>query len=93
MFNEGRYWERVQTGELVAVTIHEGTPTFDKNQPTGTKTVTIAIRESADGPDLVHAHGFIQPGGAIGASGLMDPKRIWKDGKVFRIIKQKHRAP
>jgi hypothetical protein len=81
MFNEGRYWERVQAGELVAVVIHEGTPTSDKNQPSGTKTVPVAIPESVDGPDLVHAHGFIQPGGKIGASGLMDPKRIWSDGK------------
>src|SRR5258708_6968860 len=80
IFNEERYWERVQSGELVAITIHEGSPTADKNQPPGTKTVTVAIRETAAGPDLAHAHGFIQPGGIIGASGLMDPKRIWKDG-------------
>ncbi len=91
MFNEDRYWERVQSGELVAVPIHEGTPTPDKQQPPGTKTVTVAIRETLDGPDLAHAHGFIQPSGIIGASGLMDPKRIWKDGKVYRIIKQRNR--
>lgn len=93
MFNEGRYWERVQAGELVAVIIHEGTPMADKNQPPNTKTVTVAIRESKEGPDLAHAHGFFQPGGTIGASGLMDPKRIWKDGKLYRIIKQKNRLP
>jgi len=90
IFNEERYWERVQSGELIAVAIHEGTPTPDKQQPLGTKTVTVAIRETVDGPDLAHAHGFIQPDGTIGASGLMDPKRIWKDGKVYRIIKKKN---
>jgi hypothetical protein len=91
MFNEGRYWERVQSGELVAIPIHEDTPMADKNQPAGTKTVTYAIRETENGPDLAHAHGFIQPGGTIGASGKIDPKRIWKDGSVYRIIKAKNR--
>ena len=73
MFNEGRYWERVQAGELVVVPIHEGKPMPDKEQPSGTKTVTVSIRDH-DGSELAHAHGFIQPGGIIGASGLMDPK-------------------
>ena|SRR5579862_812892 len=91
MFNEGRYWERVQSGDLVEVRLHEGTPTPDKKLPLGTKTVTVAIRETPSGPDLVHAHGFILPDGRIGASGLMDPKRIWKDGKVYRLLKQKDR--
>jgi len=87
MFNEGQYWERVQTGELVAIPIHEGTPTPDKNLPPGTKTFTFAIRETSDGPDLAHAHAFVQPGWIIGASGRLDPKRIWKDGKLYRIFK------
>jgi hypothetical protein len=91
MFNDGRYWERVQSGELFYVTIHEGTPTPDKNQPPGTKTIMVAIRETLNGPDLAHAHGFIQPGWVIGAKGRLDPKRIWKDGKLYRIVYDKNR--
>src|SRR3989442_13633575 len=82
MFNKERYWERVQAGELVAVPIHTGTPSPESGQPPGTTTKTFAIRETANGPDLAHAHAFIRPDGTIGASGKPDPKRIWKDGKL-----------
>ena len=86
MFNEGQYWRRVQAGELFQKIIHKGTPDPQNNQPPGTMTVTIAIREgSEDGPTLAEVHGFIEPGWVIGASGKLDPKRIWKDGKVYRI--------
>jgi hypothetical protein len=85
MFNEGRYWERVREGELVAVEIHVGVPTPDKEQPPGTLTKTFAIRETHEGPDLAHAHAFIQPGWIIGASGRLDPKRIFRDGVLYRL--------
>src|SRR5262245_31406647 len=84
MFNEDRYWERVCSGELHYVKIHEGLPSPDSRQPPGTQTVTIEIRDSS-GSALAHAHGFIQPGWVIGASGLWDPKRIWKNGVLYRI--------
>src|ERR1700728_1498913 len=84
MFNEGQYWEKVRSRELVAVVIHEGMPDPDSGQPSGTITRTYAIRDR-DGNDLVHAHAFIQPGWIIGASGRLDPKRIWKDGVLYRI--------
>src|SRR5207247_3424047 len=88
MFNVGQYWERVLEGKLVAVPIHTGAPTPESGQPPGTTTKTFAIRETKNGPDLAHAHAFIRPDGTIGASGRPDPKRIWKDGKVYRIVKQ-----
>src|SRR5262245_51311602 len=92
MFNDGRYWERVQAGELYAKIIHEGTPTLESGQPPGTRTMMIEIRESENGPALAHCHGFIQPGWVIGASHRLDPKRIWKDGKVYRIKREDSEA-
>ena len=87
MFNAGRYWERVREGELVIVELYSGEPDPDKGQPPGTRTVTYAFRESKAGPDLAHAHAFIQPGWVIGASGKPDPKRIWKDGILYLLKK------
>jgi hypothetical protein len=85
MYNEGRYWPRVQAGELFCKIIHKGVPDHSSGQPPGTMTVMIAIREgSIDGRDLVHAHGFVESGWVIGASGKLDPKRIWKDGNLYR---------
>jgi hypothetical protein len=87
IFNEGLYWPRVQIGELDAVAIHWGTPDPESGQEPGTRTVMIAIRDKT-GADLVHAHGFIEPGWMIGASGKLDPKRIWKDGKLYRLKRE-----
>ena len=84
MFNAGKYWERVQSGELNSVEIHVGTPDAASGQPLGTRSKTIEIRDKT-GAALAHAHGFIQPGWIIGASGKLDPKRIWKDGILYRI--------
>lgn len=92
MFNEGGYWDKVRRGELIMVPIHEGVPTPDKEQPLGTRTMTYALRESKDGPDVARIHGFVQPGWVIGASGMWDPKRIFKDGILYRIVKEKDRA-
>jgi len=92
MFNEGRYWERVQAGELIAVTLREGSPDPANQQPAGTKSVVYVIR-TREGEDLVHAHAYVKPDGAIGASGRPDPKRIYKDGTVYRAGKQKDRPP
>ena len=84
MFNSGMYWERVRSGELELVIIHQGTPDPESEQPPGTVTRMYSIRNSL-GEDLVHAHAFIQPGWVIGGGGRLDPKRIWKDGKLYRI--------
>src|SRR5260370_26331433 len=88
IFNTGRYWERVRSGELDAVVIHEGTPDSDSEQPPGTVTRTYEIRDRS-GAALAHAQAFIQPGWVIGGSGKLDPKRIWKDGKLYRIDRSK----
>ena len=41
-----------------------------------------------DGSELVRAHRFVLPDGSIGASGKPDPKRLLKDGKLYRIEKK-----
>jgi hypothetical protein len=44
------------------------------------------------GEELARAHRYIGPDGKIGASGKPDPKRVYKDGKLYRIKSKKQLA-
>jgi hypothetical protein len=86
MFNEAKFVERAKTGEIREQVIHSGEPSAEIGLPPGTKTQMISYLDST-GFELARAHRFLLPDGTIGASGKPDPKRMFKDGKLFRIQK------
>ena len=86
MFNESMLVERAKAGEIVEVVIHSGLPTPDKGLPAGSRTQMISYRDKS-GLELARAHRFVLPDGSIGASGKPDPKRMLKDGILYRLRK------
>jgi hypothetical protein len=85
-FNEGKYWERTQAGELDVVVIDQGTPRADvlEKHP-GAVSQMISIRDRATKDELARAHMYLLPDGAIGASGRPDPKRLYEDGIHYHL--------
>lgn len=91
MFNEEQFEERVKKGEIKVVLIHSGIPSPEVGLPSGSRTEMISYRD-INGLELARAHQYVLPDGTIGASGQPDPKRILKDGKLYRIEKDKSRT-
>jgi hypothetical protein len=87
MFNEGRFVERAEKGEIKAVLIHTGIPSPEVGLPLGSRSEMISYRE-INGLELARAHQYVLPDGGIGASGKPDPKRILKDGTLYRLEKK-----
>lgn len=81
MFNEGRYYERVQSGELSALTERQKTPSPRYQQPPGTVSEEVAYFDG--GIKVARVHQFVLPDGTIGASGRPDPKAILREGVLY----------
>jgi hypothetical protein len=87
LFNEGRFWERVQAGELRAVVNAERpasveTPTI----PPGSMSQEVSYYDQ-DNNEVARVHQYVKPDGTIGASGRPDPKRLFINGILYRLIK------
>jgi hypothetical protein len=87
MFNEERFPERAETGEVTAVVVHSGAPSPEVGLPFGTKSEMVSYRD-VNGLELARAHRYLLPDGTVGASGKPDPKRLFKDGILYRIQKR-----
>ena len=87
MFNQEGFVERTETGELEAVITHRGKPSPEIGLPVKTQSQTVSYR-TTNGEELARAHRFVLPDGTIGASGKNDPKRIFKDGILYRLEKK-----
>jgi len=87
MFNEERFVERAERGEIKAVVVHSGTPSPDVGLPDGSKSELVSYRD-LNNLELSRAHQYVLPDGRIGASGMPDPKRVLKGGKLYRIEKK-----
>ena len=87
MFNQGGYIEGVAKGDIVERITHVGTPNPELNLPPGSESQEVTYVDANTGDELVRAHRYVLPDGSMGASGKPDPKRIWKDGKLYRLQK------
>lgn len=61
-FNAGRYWERVQSGELTTRVIQVSTPKADAEQPPGTLSQMISYFQ--DDQEVARVHQYLRPDGA-----------------------------
>jgi hypothetical protein len=88
MFNEGTYWERAQRGEFSVVALEDRHPTLTAaNEPHCTHSQMLSYRDSS-GNEVARVHQYLRPDGQIGASGKPDPKRLYKDGELYRLQKK-----
>ncbi|MBA3571931.1 MAG: hypothetical protein H0W34_08165 [Pyrinomonadaceae bacterium] len=89
MFNEGRFWERTQAGELRAVVAKERIPSEvdDVTIPLGSVSQEVRYYDQ-DNNEVARIHWYIKPDGSIGGSGLPDPKRLMVNGILYRLEKK-----
>lgn len=87
MFNEGGYVERAETGDLRVVITHSGTPSPEVGLPPGSKSQMISYL-TENGEELARAHRYLLPDQTLGASGKPDPKRVFQNGKLYRVKKK-----
>lgn len=83
MFNEGRYVEREQEGELVAFTKgdrHPSPPLAFEPFCTISQIVHYYTRSLEK---VAIAHRYLRPDGTIGASGRTDPKAVMVDDVTY----------
>jgi hypothetical protein len=91
-FNQGRYRERAQTGELKEIIKRVGQASPEVGQPQYTKSLEIRYID-LNNIEVATVQQFVRPDGTLGASGLPDPKRLFQDGIQYRCLKKHARAP
>jgi hypothetical protein len=86
-FNEGNYWHRARSGELTEVIMENRHPSLTAaNEPFCTYSQMVSYRDIA-GNEIARVHQYLRPDGNIGASGRPDPKRLFEDGVLYRLVK------
>lgn len=92
-FNDGRYWERMQSGEFTEVIVeyHPSTkyPEVIERHP-GAISVT-AHYLNASGQLVVEVHYFRMPDGSVIPNKRPDPKLLFEDGVLYHQEKESAR--
>jgi hypothetical protein len=92
-FNEGRYWERAQAGELAVVILEDRHPALmAAKEPDCTHSQMLSYRDTSDS-EVARVHQYLRPDGTLGASGRPDPKRLYQDGQLYRLKKSPKKKP
>ena len=88
MFNEGGCWEKLRTGEITAVLLEDRHPSLTAaNEPFCTRSQMVSYRD-ANNQEIARVHQYLRTDGTLGASGKPDPKRLFKDGILYRLTKK-----
>jgi hypothetical protein len=88
MFNEGGYWDKAKSGEFTAVTLEHRHPSLTAaNEPFCTYSQMVSYRDASDN-EMARVHQYLRPDGTVGASGKPDPKRLFVDGTLYRLMKK-----
>ncbi len=92
-FNEGKYWERMQTGEFTEVVVeyHPDTayPEVIARHP-GARSVTTHYVDK-DRRMIAELHYFRMPDGGVIPGKRPDPKLLFEDGVLYHQEKKKAR--
>lgn len=91
IFNENRYWERLQAGEFTAVILESRNAPAEAGQPPQTLSQSISYRD-LDGNEVARVHQYLLADGVtLGAGGRPDPKRLFHNGVLYRLIRGQNR--
>ena len=83
MFNEGRYWERMNSGEFFEVLYREGHPSpKDSREPPCTRSQIIAYLDDL-GRQVAVVHQYLRKDGTFGGAGRPDPKKLFHGGRIY----------
>src|SRR5689334_1382676 len=83
-FNDGGYLTRMQQGEFTLLLRREGHPSPPlAEEPFCTKSQIIALIEN--GIRRANVHQYLRPDGAIGLSGLPDPKALLDGDTLYYV--------
>lgn len=83
-FNEGRFWQRVQNGDLTTVLKRNGHPSPPRARlPTCTRSQLLVYLEGKKAVAIVHQ--YLLPDGTIGGSGRPDPEMLKLNGITLRL--------
>src|SRR5713226_8263399 len=76
MFNEGGYWQKVDSGDLHEKPIRDGHPSpATSGQPFCTRSQLVAYLD-ARGRKVALVHQYVLTNGRLGGSGKPDPKQL-----------------
>jgi hypothetical protein len=87
IFNNGQYVERAGRGELTIVVkkTRIAQMTHIRNWTPGTQSQELHFLD-ADNNVVAKAHRFLRPDGNLAASGMIDPKRVFSEGKWYGLV-------
>jgi hypothetical protein len=87
MFNEGQYWEKAQSGQLTIQIGRNKHLALDKaqaaNEPYCTHSQEVSYLDQ--NIEVVRLHQYLRANGSLGGKGRPDPKRMFVNGKLYRI--------
>jgi hypothetical protein len=86
LFNEHQLWEKVQQGEFTSTVLESRIAPPNAEQPAGTVSQMLSYRDSANN-EVARVHQYLKPDGTIGGKGRPDPKRVFLDGVLYRLVK------
>jgi len=86
-FNEGLYWDKVKSGELIAHVMQSRLSKSLPNETVEIQSQMLSYRDST-GQEIARVHQYSRPDGTIAASGKPDPKRLLDDGILYRLEKK-----
>ena len=92
LFNE-KYLSRIQAGQIQEKVLRGGGrhPSLPlASEPFCTESQEVSYVDPSSNQEVARAHRYLRPDGTIGASGMPDPKRVFADGILYRIIKKKN---
>src|SRR2546423_15028217 len=86
MFNDGGYWQRVQTGELQQCLRQDRHPTSPvAPEPYCTRSQLVSYLDADEVEEIARVFHYLRADGTIGASGRPDPKRLFVNGVVYAL--------
>lgn len=94
LFNDN-YLDLIEAGKLREVVMRGAgrhPSLYAAHEPYCTESQEVLYIDPATGRELARAHRYLRPDGTVGASGLPDPKRVFVNGIIYRIIKKKNRS-
>jgi hypothetical protein len=82
IFNEGRYYERLGKGELLASVESDRPARPEAGQPVGTRSQMVWYYDSSL-RRVALVHQYVRADGTLGASGRPDPKRVLLEQEIL----------
>src|SRR5689334_18525479 len=86
MFNDGRYYERLQAGELQGFVANDRHPSAPAaREPICTRSQIVYYYDVRRRTKVAVVHQYVRPDNTLGASGRPDPKRIIDGNTIYTL--------